>query len=103
MKVGDTVYVLDRYGRGGWKTLPVTGETRISWVIGEPWRSFKIRKKKYPQNYPNILESEDAVKEANWVGKNSYRIGHEVGRLRNPATLRAIASMIGYKEETTEK
>lgn len=48
LKVGDELFMLDRWPRKGdprWTPFLITGETKLSWLVGEGWEQQKVNKK----------------------------------------------------------
>ena len=112
LSVGATVWKHDpyfrRYDRNREATQPrerfrphiIMGETTRSWIVGHAWEG-----KKFPKNCANTkmrrgyLISEQEVDDMIWSSEHRYRVARAVEYTDIP-TLRKIAAMIGYNEET---
>lgn len=98
LKVGDTIY-----GRNG-QPVKITGETSVSWVIGDkPWNQEKIKKaamrrgnsgERYTQYFVSLEDALDCV----FCANHSYSISQMVSVCRDGKTLREIARLIGFTE-----
>lgn len=109
MKVGDPVWLEHPY-RKQREQYRIDEETSRSWVVhGHGHILCKIPKTfagdswSIPNNYGSmrLWLNRFAMEESDWVSKNSTKIIDAVRRLdRDPKTLRAIATLIGYKEES---
>jgi hypothetical protein len=96
--------------RDGFEEIAVTGQTRVSWIVGEGWREFKIPKRHQGDTFrktdrsgygSTVYLTEAAVDEACWRATHEHRIRRAVEQFMYGCTvaqLRQIAQIIGYDE-----
>ncbi len=105
---GDTIWIYDDnfrvYTKGSvgsfgdiiwrehWRPHTITGETRVSWILGK----LKIKKATYP--HQGIAYSQEEITEQEYIWTQGYKIGMMVGRIKDYATLKQVANLIGYEE-----
>lgn len=112
IKVGSPVWIFDQNRRvyrknnkgisiGGpiwrehWGRRTVTGETSRSWIVD------RIKIPKTLIRLPGgatFSFSEERINELGWVEENRHPITVAIRRIEDPALLRQIAKLIGYKE-----
>jgi hypothetical protein len=74
--------------REHWRKCKVVGQTSRSWILdGWPNKTLKANAKTATE-----------VDADCWLHANVYRISDMILRCRDPATLRAVAEIIGWKE-----
>lgn len=100
MKVGDLLW-----HRNG-TSEAITGETKVSWIVGESsWAQEKISKKTLRdtgtdgKHRPMFFATEKMADEVRFAEKNRYAIGNQVQQICDPLILRQIAVLIGYEEK----
>lgn len=89
------------YGKKGrelWRERKVIGETRVSWILEPAYDSRKIPKNGR-HNRQCVAFSWEEVDAVTWAGDNRYRVARAVEKV-DDATLRKVAELIGYQEET---
>ena len=104
IKIGDTLWGSE-YGRQErWRSLPVTGETKQSWLLGHPnghFKPVKVNKKTMIESVPNYGSikwfTEQGKNDEEFRRKHAHRIGQAVAASRDIAVLKQIADLIGYK------
>lgn len=109
MKIGDTIWIFDQnrrvYPKGGgigkgpiwrehWRPEQIIGETKRSWLVGSEWRPIKVDKKEPRQR---VAFSQEEIDLHEFVECHGHRIADAIGRIRDYATLKRIADLIGYK------
>lgn len=113
MKVGDKIWRFDDnrrvypkappgklWPRGGpiyrehWYEVEITGETSRSWVVGKGYGECKVPKKGVHHGFAFTKQELD---DACYVHEHAHKLGDEVRRLRDAATLRLVANAIGYE------
>jgi hypothetical protein len=125
MKIGDPVWIYDSnrrvyqsddkgrsYGipiyREHWREHFIIGETRVSWIVsmgrdfkpGErPWCEVKIPKKPTDAKRTGIAYSADELAAHCWMNDHRYSLMRKIEYCTDPATLRKIADLIGYRPE----
>lgn len=108
LKVGSTVWVFDvnrrvyppREGvntcgnapiyREHFRPMPITGETRVSWVLRD---GRKVSKR----TLDGICTTTAQIDAACWVHDHVHAISRAVERCEDATILREIASLVGYK------
>lgn len=100
MKVGDLLW------RRNGTSAAITGETKVSWIIGErSWEQEKISKKTLRdtgtdgKRWPMFFATEKMADEVRFAENNRYAIGNQVQQMRDPVILRQIAVLIGYEDK----
>jgi hypothetical protein len=106
-KVGDMVWVFDSQapnygeyrGRGAWKLRPVTGETKQSFIIDRCKFDKKTGAQRDLRGFHETLHAYGEVEKENrvWLSENRLSICKAVERVRDVATLEAIADLIGWQ------
>jgi hypothetical protein len=108
LKVGSPVWVRSEDYRGrdkrdAWHQREITGETRVSWLVGPKWQEMKLPKRD-PRGFTrcdfgprHVALSWDEVEDHLFVEAHRYRIAQVVERLAQPALLREIAKLVGYE------
>jgi hypothetical protein len=105
IKIGDTLWGAE-YGRPEqWRSLPVIGETKMSWLLGHArLHPIKVNKKTMLETVPNYGSikwfTEQGKVDEEFRRKHAHGIGRAVESLRDVTLLRQIAEMIGYKVES---
>lgn len=104
IKIGDTLWCDKEHGRSRWRSAVITGETKQSWLVGDPnFTRSKINKK-------TLIEANgrgrgmgdlkwytpEQMADEKFVRSNRYRIERAVGAVRDRATLEAVAALIGF-------
>ena len=84
--------------REHWQSEEVVAETRVSWVTKYGTRIPKKRPARHRDTSPCFSEAE--VDERVWAEANRYPIAERVRSDAEPATLRRIATLIGYMGAT---
>lgn len=104
IKIGDVLWGVE-YGRPDrWRSLPVTGETKQSWLLGPaPFKPVKVNKKTMLESVPNYgsirwFTLQGKVDEM-FCRQHGSAISRKVLELRDAAALRQIADLIGHKVE----
>lgn len=82
--------------REHWKKCEVLGETSRSWILDRHGQ-IKVPKKRNEIQRRIFAFSESEIDDLEWVEKHKYKIAREVELSSNPAVLRTIASLVGYK------
>lgn len=87
-----------------WVCHTVTGETAVSWIVGDGYAQWKLSKKEVREGTYNVWPKRIALSPADidryeYVEKNRYRIAHLVDVEHDYYKLMEIAQIIGYKEE----
>ena len=106
--IGDTVWYFDPnhrvYNRdangrriGGpiwrehWRPVEVTGETRLSWIVGhDNYEVFRVKKKDWPAK---LALSQEHITQLQFV-KDRFKIASDVGKCLDYATLKAIHDLL---------
>jgi hypothetical protein len=104
IKIGDTLWG-GEYGHSEqWRSLPITGETSQSWVLGHPsghFKPVKVNKKTMLEAVPNYGSikwfTEPQKVDEEFRRRNQHKIQRAVGELHDVALLRQVADLIGYK------
>jgi len=78
--------------RKHWVKHEIVDETSRSWITA--WGK-KISKK---APGPHICFNEEEIDKMAWVHDNSYKISLDIRRLADHEILKAVAILIGYKE-----
>lgn len=107
IKIGDTLYRHEPYGRQGdpkWIAVKVVGETKQSWLyapFGEGTETrVKVSKKTMmtARDYRGINDkyfTEEGRDAKDFCDKWARLVGHLVEQVRNPEELRQIAAIVG--------
>lgn len=96
--IGSVVFIHDEYYgrrkyREGWRPHTITGQTRVSWLVGEGRGTIKL-----PKKGGTWLATPAEVEEVVWLHTNRYFVGDAVGQVADYDTVKAIATMIGYQD-----
>jgi hypothetical protein len=101
LAVGSTIY-----SRRGTPVV-ITGETKVSWIIGgaHSWDQVKIkkalmRKGNSGEHWIQFFVDEREARDCNFLTEHGYRIGSLVHNLEDGSVMRQIATLIGYQPET---
>lgn len=103
IKIGDTLWADYDYGRARWNSQTITGETKQSWLYGDPAiGQSRINKKTLRETNgrgrgmgdlqwytPEQLENEKFIR------SNRHHISRAVHGVQDRATLQAVADLIG--------
>jgi hypothetical protein len=100
LAVGSTIY--NRHGR----PVEITGETKVSWIVGGPhsWNQTKIKKSAMKkgnsgEHWIQYFVNEQDALDCAFLAANRYRVGSLVQDLTDGSVLRQIAALIGYQPE----
>jgi hypothetical protein len=85
--------------REHWRAEKVVGETRVSWVL-EFGR--KVPKDQAKARKQGVVFTAQEVDDDCWLKSHRYRIVNDISRIDDPALLRKIADLIGYKAEVSK-
>ncbi len=79
--------------------VQVTGETKVSWLVGPSWSQSKVNKKHIETGNAGAFYTEQGMNDKIYEHENAHRIADAIRHL--PAQkLREIAALIGYKART---
>jgi hypothetical protein len=98
LKVGSTIYK-----RSG-APIVITGETKVSWLVGDPYEWSKVKIKKSAMRKGNsgetwvqyFVNQEDAL-DCVYAAKHISRIANLVSYCRDGKVLKQIAALVGYE------
>jgi uncharacterized GH25 family protein len=113
MKLGDTIYVYEQYGRHAktldehlakWKEYKIIDENRASWIAQHDQyehSQIKIDKKtsKSRSNEKIAITRDEIVRQwedEQWTSQHAWNIADRMRRL-DANTLRKVAELIGYE------
>lgn len=102
MKVGDELwYLRNAYTNAEWLSLAITGETKLSWLVGSGWNLQKVNKKtmlsKHRGGSATRWYTHNSMTDKIWIDANRRRITTLVGICDNRALLEDIERMISQK------
>jgi hypothetical protein len=113
MKLGDTIYVYEQYGRressledhlSKWKEFKIVDQTKISWVARFGIYSHsevKIDKKTMQsRSKERIATSREEIakkwEDDRWTSLHAYSMGDKLRFVKDADVLRKVAELIGY-------
>jgi|SRR5579859_1028698 len=103
IKIGDTLYTHPP-GRPGHLTMGrvITGDTRLSWLVGDPkFSRHKVLKKSLRENIPRYGHrqwyTEAGVNAAGFVDKHRFRIVSALSVEGDVSKLKKIAEILGVE------
>lgn len=97
MKVGDKIWCFNpRYSHIPGRVPKyieeeITGETKISWLVGGEYCPRKINKKK-------AAYTKEQAEELMWFERNRHKIIRSAHNLDTPEEIRELAKLTGWKE-----
>lgn len=101
LAVGSLIY--SRYG----KPVEITGETKVSWIVGgaHSWEQIKIkkaamRKGNSGEHWIRYFTNEQDALDCAFVTQHRHRIGSLVQSLDDGSVMRQIAALVGFQSET---
>lgn len=100
--IGDTLWTLNsRDRRVGWRSEIITGETRLSWILGDDWRQTKVLKSDLTENMRSFGReqwfTERGKEDYLWREHHRRNISALVGTCKDVAKLKAIGEIVGYE------
>lgn len=106
LKIGSKVWCHDyRSNRQPWFEMEITGETRVSWLMGT--YPHKVNKKTMLENQGAYghrqWHSAESMLEYTWLSNHPRHIAALVASSKDVALLLRIATMVGYVVEAPSK
>lgn len=99
MKVGDTVILVERYGRDRHKEVEITNETRVSFVVKiSDWQVRKFNKQTGEELATSWgdakIVSKEQYEQSQWINQNRRHIVSAVEKCNNVDKLKKIQEIL---------